>query len=897
MTAAWAGIASRWDALDDRERRDTYVVGLLIAAFLVHYAIYSWWFVEDAAISFSYARNAADGLGFVTYAGGERVEGFSNPTWTLLLTLFQALGVTPFITAKLLGAAFGAMTLPLSLRWARALRGKDDPWAWLAPGYLAASPQFVEWAASGLENSLVVVLIAWGAVRAIEGDDPKRPDMALPMLILALSRPEAPAYAGIIALWHAWMMARRSGVRAALTWCATFGVAFLVPFLAIHALFWGYFGYPLPNTYYAKLGDGDKFEPLVWNGKGWPYLRGWALESGMGFVLPGVALGLVGLTRRRMLVAGALIAVCFIAVFPGIAFLSVIPHWPWSPPKVRDAAYMLFITFRQWEIFRIAALGVGFTALVSLAGTRPNGAPRVLALALLGFAWFFALYSGGDWMRGYRWFSPPVVPLAVLIADAAGALIGGLDAAGYARARWWMLAWVAGVPVAVGVGESMGLIGGPETMPFDVYRRVIYMQGVQRRLHVDHVTLMDVDMGAHMWWSGFDIIDMAGLVDVPMGHHKWQTPFVRQYVFQEKKPEFAHVHDSWAKKTRMTTHPEFRANYIEIDPFPTSPWTAHAGNHVRRDLILARSWPWDDDRAATYADGLRLAGLYTPTPEVAPGQSLYVDIGFMKPKKGTPFRAVVFIAGNGRVVTWDAPPAYDWIAPAQWRPDEVADGRHSLHLPADLPVGDYDLGVLMLGTGADDGAVLPPIDVGTGTTDDPQLARGELRWKSAVHVVPKDVAERHAADDLARVDVDVASGLCDLAEYHWSVARRHLDRDDPWHLTADPRADAALAQCWAHAAANAAGATAITDIGRARRWDPSQPDAISVGVTIGASRGEQGEQALAKGDAKAAYALLRDALIADPSRADLRVKAERARDSSLGIGSDDTPAVSGGGGD
>ena len=45
------------------------------------------------------------------------------------------------------------------------------------------------------------------------------------------------------------------------------------------------------------------------------------------------------------------------------------------------------------------------------------------------------------------------------------------------------------------------------------------MSWVQRRLDVDHVTLLDVDMGAHMYFSGWDIVDIAGLVDVPMARH------------------------------------------------------------------------------------------------------------------------------------------------------------------------------------------------------------------------------------------------------------------------------------------------------------------------------------------------------------------------------------------
>ena len=38
---------------------------------------------DDAMIAMRYARNLADGYGLVWNPGGERVEGFTNPIWTI----------------------------------------------------------------------------------------------------------------------------------------------------------------------------------------------------------------------------------------------------------------------------------------------------------------------------------------------------------------------------------------------------------------------------------------------------------------------------------------------------------------------------------------------------------------------------------------------------------------------------------------------------------------------------------------------------------------------------------------------------------------------------------------------------------------------------------------------
>ena len=68
--------------------RRRLLFALLVAALAVvavSYQLRLWdWEVEDAAITFAYARSFAEGDGLVPQPGAERVEGYSNPTWLLL---------------------------------------------------------------------------------------------------------------------------------------------------------------------------------------------------------------------------------------------------------------------------------------------------------------------------------------------------------------------------------------------------------------------------------------------------------------------------------------------------------------------------------------------------------------------------------------------------------------------------------------------------------------------------------------------------------------------------------------------------------------------------------------------------------------------------------------------
>ena len=92
-----------WRGLDGHARVQASLVFLIGLLGLAHYLLFcipQQFFIEDSAISFAYARNLVDGHGLVTYPGGERVEGYSNPTWTFLIALFYAMGVPVWTSAK-----------------------------------------------------------------------------------------------------------------------------------------------------------------------------------------------------------------------------------------------------------------------------------------------------------------------------------------------------------------------------------------------------------------------------------------------------------------------------------------------------------------------------------------------------------------------------------------------------------------------------------------------------------------------------------------------------------------------------------------------------------------------------------------------------------------------------
>jgi len=251
--------------------------------------------VDDAYISYRYARNWVEGNGLV-YNLGERVEGFTNLSWTLLIGLGLALGAGAREVAHGLGLASGVGVLIATHSLARA--GVSDSRAWLAgvaPWLVLASTAFQRWSTAGLETPLFMALVTAALAAVLR----RRLLLASVVLVLAtLTRPEGVLLAGLV-FGFALLLDRGPGPRP---WrpMILYGVA-LVALTAFRLL---YYGSPLPNTFYAKVGG----VPMTW---GVLYAVDF-LANGAALLLPPALLALAA--PRRWGIAAAWVAAGFVYV-------------------------------------------------------------------------------------------------------------------------------------------------------------------------------------------------------------------------------------------------------------------------------------------------------------------------------------------------------------------------------------------------------------------------------------------------------------------------------------------------------------------------------------------------------------------------------------------------------
>jgi len=261
----------------------------LLTAVLFCYNVGHHFFLgDDCFISFRYARHLASGQGLV-WNPGERVEGYTNFLWVILMAGVMRLGGKPEVVSNLLGIASGAVLLAaLVFDTARRI-GWRSPFVWLAPLALAAGRSFTAWCTGGLETMLFTLLVfAASAVFVRE----RETGSSLPILssilfaLATLTRPEGALFAGIAGLFFLGeLLVRRRSVRSALIWAFPY-----VDVVAAHVVWrYTYYGAWLPNTFYAKVAG-------AWWEQGLRYIRLFAEDYRIVWFLP---LAFLPLLRRE----------------------------------------------------------------------------------------------------------------------------------------------------------------------------------------------------------------------------------------------------------------------------------------------------------------------------------------------------------------------------------------------------------------------------------------------------------------------------------------------------------------------------------------------------------------------------------------------------------------------
>ncbi|MBN2162060.1 MAG: hypothetical protein JXR25_11420 [Pontiellaceae bacterium] len=334
--------------------------------------------IDDADIFFVYARHFAGGDGFVYNVGGEHVEGFTSLLWTLICSVFYRFTDSVEIPLYLLNVLIGVMVVGL------IVHRTGNPLILI--GLLASAPAWFAWSHVTLMESGLWCLLLTFLVLAVAERHIWLMSVLLPLLVL--TRPEAMLWGGWLLLVSAFVF-KPSHSREGPKSVVVPAMLFLAALAGLIIFRLHYFGYPVPNTYYAKVSPG--LFANIWSGAG--YLLRYLLFNPVHLLVAATWLILLVRTVREWKNGFSFSGIVALCLLPGIGIPVLVggdhfggfrfyqPLWPllcllaadewvrrfagWSRKKWRVILALLVVcgwglfpaTSRLEHEFRIAASG------------------------------------------------------------------------------------------------------------------------------------------------------------------------------------------------------------------------------------------------------------------------------------------------------------------------------------------------------------------------------------------------------------------------------------------------------------------------------------------------------------------------------------------------------------
>lgn len=449
-------------------------------------------FLDDAFITFTYAKNLANGNGFV-YNAPPATFGTTTPLWTLVLTVaakFAGTAAIPTAALWLSGLCWAGIAWVLFL--ARRLLQLSAPAAGLMALLLCTATQVN----LGMEQALFQFLLMLLLVTTLAG---RWAGAGVFAGLLFLTRGEG-ALAAFLAGVYALYVGRREGVplRPALRLCAGFAVPVL-PWLAYAALL---FGTILPHTLGAKtaqlqLAGYESFTDALIRALAteWPNEASAILRL-VHFVWPFLLLGLGALAYRR-------------SPLLGLVAWTVLYAAAYAALRVADFFWYETPVYWTW----LVCLAAGMTAAIRWASGLRRRAPRLLAtgylalivVVIVGVRAGFALATAGErpdmhaeiylpaatWLRehaapgervalaevGYLGFYTelPIIDQFGLVTPAAQRFLGGENLRAFLQAfqpNYYLAAQASGGGPDTGASAVFAELGFREVAQFSGEHRV-----------------------------------------------------------------------------------------------------------------------------------------------------------------------------------------------------------------------------------------------------------------------------------------------------------------------------------------------------------------------------------------------------------------------------------------
>ena len=227
------------------QRSRLFIVAIGLTLFLL-VLLRTAWVCDDAYITFRTVDNFVHGYG-LTWNVSERVQSYTNPLWMMVFTAIYAVTHEAYFTSIALSIVISLLAVFVVASTFAETRGASV----VVFAALLSSKAFVDFSTSGLENALMhllIVTLLWVYWRGSTG--PRRLfQLTLIASLCLLNRLDLIFLLAPLLL----VESARVGIRAG--WTAVLAGA--APLIAWEIFATIYYGFPLPNTAYAKLLGAD----------------------------------------------------------------------------------------------------------------------------------------------------------------------------------------------------------------------------------------------------------------------------------------------------------------------------------------------------------------------------------------------------------------------------------------------------------------------------------------------------------------------------------------------------------------------------------------------------------------------------------------------------------------
>lgn len=222
------------------------------------------WLCDDAYISFRTVDNAVNGYG-LRWNVNERVQAYTHPLWMLLHIPFYAITKEMFLTGIFVSFAISMLVIILFTLGIT----QNIPQIFIATSILGFSRAFVDYSSSGLENPMShLLLLIFMMLFLTQKFDLKNLFILSLIASLATLNRQDCILLYLPSLAYTWWKTQNKK-QGFILLCLGF-----IPLILWEIFSIIYYGFPFPNTAYAKLGTGLWKIDLIKQGL-WYYAFSW----------------------------------------------------------------------------------------------------------------------------------------------------------------------------------------------------------------------------------------------------------------------------------------------------------------------------------------------------------------------------------------------------------------------------------------------------------------------------------------------------------------------------------------------------------------------------------------------------------------------------------------------